>query len=191
MESPHDTSIVNSLIRDLSSYIGQNSNERFFSATIMQLNGLKRFTSRGSAFEFARGNTLAAALVSITEFLTRNGFSLDFVLELQSTDFRSNHIDWYVEQVGRSLAFYLGYLWVTRCRYVGLPTTAPKGSTFELEIADLFAFSVNRYFHRRRINRDSEFHLTDFGNVLWGYFVGERFGTHISQGFPWSHFHQN
>jgi hypothetical protein len=187
----HDTASVNKLIRRVACSLGENQTDRFLAATIMQANGLKSFPSKGEIVSYARDNTLTAALFGVTEFLTRNGFSLDFVLESQGTDFKSNQIDWYVERIGRAFRFYIGYHWISRCKYVGLPTTAPKGKHFELELADILAFSVNRYFHTKRINRNTEFPLTDFGNIFWGYFVENRFGTHLSIDFPWEHFHPN
>jgi hypothetical protein len=59
-----------------------------------------------------------------------------------------------------------------------------------MEIADLVAYMVRRYFYNDNIGRRSEFPLELLGEVFWGAFTaGGRFGTHNAIGFPWKHFY--
>jgi hypothetical protein len=179
---------INAIVRDLAAFLGNYKEKRFISATIFPPFDLRHINSDKPELAI-RDSTLTAALLSITEYLTRQGFDLEVVLEAQTDSHERQQIDYFVERIGRGLRYSLVFLYVCRGRLVGLPTTAPKGSSIEMEIADLVAYMVRRHFHNANIGRPSEFPLELLGEVFWGAFTGNGFGTHNAIGFPREHFY--
>jgi hypothetical protein len=136
----------------------------------------------------ARDQTLTAALMGLTEFCTRNGFSPRFTLEAQTTAHGTNQIDYFVERIGRGLHHDLGFHYVCRGKNVGIPETAPKASCIELEIADLIAFATRRFFYAENCGFKTEIPLELFGEIYWGAFAAGGFGTTTAIGFPAEYF---
>lgn len=178
---------INDLLKQIARSIAAPSDERFISAIILP--GVKKNTDKRKTESSARDYVLRASLMVLTDFLTRRGFSVDFVLETQNDkDHRRNAIDYPVERIGRSLRHDLGFLYVSRGKLIGLPITVPKESRAELELADLVAFMVRRYFRSLDANRHTEFPLELLGEVFWGMFTPRGFGTRCATGFPWGFF---
>jgi hypothetical protein len=160
--------------------------DRFISATIMP--PVKVTESKKQTIEIVRDMTLTAAILSTTEYWTRNCHSVQFTIEAQTLAHIDNQTDYFVEKIGRGLNYYLNFHWLRNGQYVALPTTAPKASTVELEVADFIAFWTRRYLSRFDAGAKSEIPLETFGITYWGCFVKQRFGTHYSVGFPWDYF---
>lgn len=180
---------VNELLRELATALASPDDRRFISATVFPYLRSSPTESKGQAEQKIRDKTLSAALTHMTDHLTQQGFSIDFVVEAQGDDHKRNSIDFSVERVGRALRHDLTYLYISRCQLIGLPVTDPKGSQLELELADLVAYMVRRHFHCLYIKRQPEVELELLGKVVWGVFVPGRFGTRTAIGFPWDHFY--
>jgi hypothetical protein len=141
------------------------------------------------AFEWMGSKSGFLYVIAFTEDLTRQGFPVDFVLEAETNAHETNYIDYTLERVGRSLRHNLAYLYYSRCQFIGLPMSQPKSARAELELADLVAYMVRRYFHCGNINRATEFPLDLLGRIFWGAFTPDRFGTRTATGFPWEYFY--
>jgi hypothetical protein len=161
---------------------------RFISATIFppfDVRNMKRKVAEATV----RDRALTASIIGITEFLTRQGFAPQFTIESQTLSRRKNEIDYFVERIGRGLRHDLGFLYICRCKMVGLPITAPKGASIEMELADFVAFMVRRYFFLGMSEQKCEVPPSLFGSILWTVFRPRGFETHMATGFPLSHFY--
>lgn len=130
-----------------------------------------------------RPEVLQAAFFSSTEYITRAGYNVKYILE--STENNNNHIDFDVERVSRSLRRSLSYLYTCRTRYVILPVTEQKGFDPDLEIADLVAYMIRRYLHQKLIGRNTELSIERLGSVYWSIFKKRGLFSKNHIGFPW------
>jgi hypothetical protein len=180
---------TNEEIRRLASEFNVDTKARILSATIFPpVRISNRSLTRKKIQASARDQTLTAAIMSLTEYCTRNGISPRFTLESQTNAHGINQIDYFVERIGRGLYHDLHFHYCRRGKDVGLPETAPKGSSVELEIADLLAFTVRRFFFAANSGNGSEFPPELFGDVYWGAFTPTAFGTITATGFPAEYF---
>jgi hypothetical protein len=187
---PLSTEEVNEIIRQFAKTFSKfEAGETVLSATVFPPFNLHLGNPEPELATVIRDRVLTAAIISLTEATTRQGLTPIFTIEAQSLDHKRNQIDYFVERIGRGLFHDVGFHWVRRGKLVVPPTTAPKGTTMEMEIADLLAFVVARYFFRLLQKKPTEYPLESFGEVLWGAFTPTRFGTHPAVGFPWAHFY--
>lgn len=185
---------IDAAILDLMATLAEREDERIISATLFPPFEIDKVVTSGDPEEVQalkdkiRDKTLAAGITVMTELLTRQDWGMNITLEAVKLSHESGHIDYYAERVGRGLRFDLNFIYSYRGLHVGLPVTAPKSHTTELEVADLVAYVVRRQMHRAMLGLDTEFPIEKLGRVYWGMFNADRFGTHTAVGPPWHHF---
>ena len=180
---------MNDLIRSLARSLAEPADERLLAATVFPGFKIKKGkVAKRRIEDIVRDRVLSAAILTLTDHLTKQDFPVDFVLEAQTDAHTQNRIDYSVERVGRGLRHDLGFLYVSRCQGIGLPITEPKRAHAEMEVADLVAYMVRRYFLRTNSGKPTEFPLEDLGEVFWGSFAPKRFGTISAKGYPWDFF---
>lgn len=141
------------------------------------------------SLETIRDFVLTTAIVHTTSDLTRQCITPSFVFEAQTQSHRDNEIDYFVEKVGRGLRQTLLYAYVCRGCDVGLPITEAKCARAEMELADLVAFMVRRYFFCCFKQRLTELPPERLGKLLWGSLATTGAFGHISSiGYPWAFF---
>jgi hypothetical protein len=180
---------IDAAFLDFAQSLAAQPDSRFISVTVMPpitMDGKKK----KEVIDYVRYTALTVGIMTTTEFVTRQGLSVEYTIEAQTLAHRDHQIDYFVERIGRGLNHNLVFHWMRNGKYVGLPTTAPKGSTIELEVADFVAFWTRRYLSRFDRGLQSEIPPESFGKTYWGCLVNRRFGTHYSVGFPWDFFNQ-
>lgn len=136
----------------------------------------------GSRKSFTNFNIL------ITEWYAKNGFSTKFTIESQS-NYVDNFSDFLIEKIGRSLYFDPIFHYISRGKFSGLPTSAPKGSFLQLDLADIGAFLIRRLFHLDYDSEKLEIPLECLGEVLWiSHSRSGRMGSKVNAGFPFEYF---
>jgi hypothetical protein len=174
--------VVRSVIESLS----EGLDKRLLSAIVCPpIRALMHNDGRNKTLSDVRDQTLTAGLIGLTELCTRNGLRPNFTIESQTSAYRDNQIDYFVERIGRGLYQDLGFHYVCRGRNIGLPDTAPKGSCLELDLADLIAYIVRRFYFTANSGVQTEFPLELLGAVFWGFLSPTGLETKSQVGFPW------
>ena len=185
---------TDALIRDLASALALHQDARLVSAMVIPPFDMNAVVTSGKRKEQQallkdlRELALAAGVTFVTEILTRQGWGAKFTLEAGTLDHEQGGIDWPVERIGRGLRFDLNFVHVCRGLPIGPPVTAKKAPIGDLELADLVAFFVRRFFHKSVLGENTDFRLDLIGRVWWGVYTGKRLGTHTEVGFPLNHF---
>lgn len=183
---------IHGVLCDLASALGELPDQRFVSASLFPPLDLSAIVAKGhkrkAVEDKIRDDTLAAALIGITDAMTKINWGVDFTLETQKQIKDKDYMDHYVEMVGRGLRLDLTFLHACRGLHVGLPGTEPKQALVQAELADLVAFMVRRYLHQTLLEAKTECPLELLGRVFWGMFDGKGYGTYPAVGLPWHHF---
>lgn len=185
---------TDAVVRDLASVLSLHQDARLVSAMLVPPFDVSAAVAGGepkkqqALLKNLKELALAAGITFVTEFLTRHSWGANFTLEAGTLDHETNLIDWPVEKVGRGLRFDLNFVHVCNGLPIRLPVTAPKAPIVELELADLVAFLVQRFFHKAMLGERTEFPLNLIGRVFWGVYTGDRLGTHTAVGYPADHF---
>lgn len=137
----------------------------------------------------ARNHAVTAAIFSTTEYLTEAGFTPSFVLEATKPIDRKKrlsetYMDDDIEAIGRSLNFSLGYYYVCRGHQPRLPYTVAKGTSLELDLADLIAYWVRRDLLAISNGKQAEIKHNRFGRALWGVMTPEGLRSKTGRRFP-------
>lgn len=177
---------IDAVIRSVVESLSGGLDKRLLSAIVCPpLNFIKYNRSKNKILSDVRDQTLTAGIIGLTELCTRNGLKPNFTIESQTPAYRDNQIDYFVERIGRGLYQDLGFHYVCRGRNIGLPDTAPKGSCLELELADLIAYIVRRFYFTANSGIQTEFPLDLLGTVFWGFLSPTGLETKSQVGFPW------
>ena len=109
-----------------------------------------------------------------------------FTFEAQNEkNFRSGHMDMLIERIGRSLRYSASYLYVCRGMHARLPETALKGSSLELDIADLVAWMTQRQLMCDLTDKQIHVPLPLLGEVQWNVIGEHQVRRGVSTGFPY------
>lgn len=179
---------LNNEMRRLASEIGAHDRDVFLYVGAALNTVSPTIAGKSNKLSFVRDHLLMASFIVLTDDLTKQGASPSFVLEQVGNAASPEFMDAYVERIGRSLFHSLSFLYAARCKFVGLPTTVPKNSGVEIQIADFVAYWANRYFYLHGISRQSEVPMELFGPANWGSMSGKHFGLFPGTGFPWDIF---
>lgn len=178
---------INNHIFSLATYIGGIAEKRIIVTALPPIEtALYPTTQRPQ--DYIRQFALTCALYHSTYHMTREGFHISHILEAQSDDHKKNGIDYFAEKTARGLRYDLGYHWSSHQKFVGLPITAPKNSYWQLQIADIVAFMVRRYFYKVNLGHESELPLEALGSVRWASPDRGMLRSATSIGFPWDIF---
>lgn len=180
------TEFVNHALNELLTCIGSLSHTFKFVSIIPPIR-VRDLPKNENPISTARDIVLTAALYHTVWVLTYLGLDVYHNIEAQYSS-NNNEIDWFVERVFRGLRYKPSFLWACHQRHVSIPVTLPKGSHPLLEIADLLAFTVQRYFLRTSQGRDTEYPLEQIDYIRWSVFLGKGVSTYDSIGFPWNSF---
>lgn len=170
---------INRTLLDLCAVVASAPNERVISSTVYPPH------KNDPSLKAIRLRVLEAAFFTSTDYVTRAGHHLAYVLESMQNISNRNVIDYDVELVSRSLRRNLAYLYTCRTRHVILPVTEPKGFDVDMEVADLIAYIVRRYLYTNSINRHTELPVESIGPIFWSVFTPRHVVTETTTGFPW------
>lgn len=188
---PHPVTRIDEIMLSLAASLSEHSDSRIVSSSVYPCKHLQYLETNDRKDYVVRDHVITGSIVTLTDFLTQEGISPDFFLESVDNSASADFMDIYIERIGRGLFHSLSFLYCSRRKNVGLPTTVRKSEAVELEYADLVAFWTRRYFHCKRSNRSPEVPLEAFGSILWGAFTPRGYGTISSIGFPWEFFYPN